>query len=68
MPSVPRYVGKGAAAGSTLVTSRPSDTQYSCTPNEPDTWSPTENPECREAITLPTAPARITSPSSTGRM
>ena len=49
-----------------MITPRPSETAYSCTPNVPYTSSPTANPGCAEAVTRPTAPARMTAPISTG--
>src|SRR2546430_14726545 len=66
MPSAPRYVDGPASEVSILITPRPSETAYSCTPNVPYTSSPTANPGCAEAVTRPTAPARMTAPISTG--
>src|SRR5580765_942655 len=66
MPSAPRYVDGPASDVSIVITPRPSETAYSCTPNVPYTSSPTANPGCAEAATRPTAPARMTAPISTG--
>ena len=65
-PSAPRYVDGPASEVSILITPRPSETAYSCTPNVPYTSSPAANPGCAEAVTRPTAPARMTAPISTG--
>ena len=35
MPSAPRYVDGAASEVSILITPRPSETAYSCTPNVP---------------------------------
>ena len=67
-PSAPKYVEGPASEVSILITPRPSETAYSCTPNVPDTSSPTANPGCAEAVTRPTVPARMTAPISTGGM
>ena len=66
IPSAPRYVDGPASEVSILITPWPSDTAYSCTPNAPYTSSPTAKPGCAEAVTRPTAPARMTAPISTG--
>ena len=66
MPSVPRYVGSGAASGSTWRTPLPSDSAYSCTPVVALTNAPTGKPSCFELTTSPMTPARMTSPICTG--
>src|SRR3954447_26138155 len=68
MPSAPRYEGSGASDGSIFCIPPPSAVTYSCAPKIPVTWSPSANPSWREASTLPTPPARITSPIPTGSM
>ena len=46
----------------------PVNVEWCCRrPKRPYTWLPTAKPVCFEAMTLPTAPARITSPMPTAR-
>ena len=65
MPSTPRAVEMGAAAGSIFLTPLPPDTAYSRQPSRPSTTSPTAKRGWFDATTSPTTPPSITSPSAT---
>ena len=66
MPSTPRNAGRGARSELTMCTPEPSEIATSVTPNVPTTWAPTGKLALSDSVTVPTEPARMIAPSSTG--